>query len=169
MSHPSILVLDSGVGGLSIVEQIKRICPTLQIHYLADLAGFPYGTKSEQVLIQRVVSLLEFNLPVCQPSIVVIACNTASTLVLDELRQRFNVPIVGVVPAIKPAAQLTQTGVMAVLATEGTVTRDYTRKLIQDFAPDKDVIPVGSAKLVALAEHKLKGGLLRHEDIDSEI
>lgn len=169
MSYPSVLVLDSGVGGLSIVEQIRKICFPLQIHYLADLAGFPYGVKSEQDLIQRVIGLLEVSLSMYQPLIVVIACNTASTLVLDELRQRFNLPFVGVVPAIKPAAQLTRSGVMAVLATEGTVTRDYTRKLIQNFAADKQVILHGSAKLVSLAEYKLKGDLLRQEDVDNEI
>jgi len=136
---------------------------------LADLAGFPYGIKSEQELIQRVVGLLEFSLPVYQPQIVVIACNTASTLVLDELRRQFEVPFVGVVPAIKPAAQLTLSGVIAVLATEGTVNRDYTRRLVHDFASDKKVILYGSAKLVFLAEQKLKGHPSNNADIDNEV
>lgn len=169
MSHPSILVLDSGIGGLSIVGNIREVCPRLQIHYLADLAGFPYGSKSEQELIQRVMSLLEANLPTYQPQLVVIACNTASTLVLDELRRRFTVPFVGVVPAIKPAAQLTLSGVMAVLATEGTVNRDYTRKLIHDFAPEKQVILYSSANLVYMAEQKLKGNPPSNFDISKEV
>jgi glutamate racemase len=169
MSFPSVLVLDSGVGGLSIAKQISAYCSPTQIHYLADLAGFPYGVKSEQALIQRVVGLLENNLPVYQPQVVIIACNTASTLVLDELRRRFTIPFVGVVPAIKPAAQLTQTGVMAVLATAGTINRDYTRKLIQDFASDRQVILHGSAKLVLFAEQKLKGAPPVLTDISAEV
>lgn len=169
MSYPSALVLDSGVGGLSIVAKIREICTPLQIHYLADLAGFPYGIKSEAELLHRVISLLESSLPIYQPDLVVIACNTASTLVLDELRQRFSLPFVGVVPAIKPAAQLTQTGVIAILATEGTVKRDYTHKLIQDFAAHHQVLRHGSSNLVLLAEQKLRGNLLGDADIEREV
>lgn len=169
MSYPSVLVLDSGIGGLSIVGKIREFCTPSEIHYLADLAGFPYGIKSEQEIIRRVVNLLEANLPVYRPQVVVIACNTASTLVLDELRSRFKVPFVGVVPAIKPAAALTETGVIALLATEGTVNRHYTHKLVQDFAPDRRVILHGSAKLVLLAEQKLKGQPPAAAEIDQEI
>jgi glutamate racemase len=169
MSYPSILVLDSGVGGLSIAGKIREICRPLQIHYLADLAGFPYGIKSEQEITQRVVNLLEVNLPIYLPKIVVIACNTASTLVLEELRSRFKIPFVGVVPAIKPAASLTQTGVIALLATEATIARDYTRKLVRDFASNQQVILHGSAKLVLLAERKLKSLAPLEDEINREI
>lgn len=169
MSYPSVLVLDSGVGGLSIAGKIRELCAPVQIDYLADLAGFPYGIKSEQELLQRVVGLLERSLPVYQPQVVVIACNTASTLVLEELRRRFPVPFVGVVPAIKPAAQLSQTGVLAVLATKGTVNREYTHKLIQDFAQNKKVLLHGSAQLVLLAEQKLMGHAPDPKDLDHEV
>ncbi len=156
MPNPSIFVLDSGVGGLSVVGNIRKLCPPLQIHYLADLAGFPYGVKTEQQILDRVINLLGQALPLCQPQIVIIACNTASTVVLDELRQRFSLPFIGVVPAIKPAAKLSQTGVIGVLATEGTVNRSYTHNLIKEFAGNQQVLLHGSSKLVLLAEEKLK-------------
>lgn len=163
------MVLDSGVGGLSIVARIRALCPPLQIHYLADLAGFPYGIKSEQEVTARVVGLVEKHLPLYQPLIVIIACNTASTVVLDELRRRFSLPFIGVVPAVKPAAQLTQSGVIGVLATEGTINREYTHNLIQQFAPNQQVLRHGSAGLVLMAEAKLKGQYPEVHAVRSEL
>ena len=152
-----ILVLDSGVGGLSVHAHIRLRLPGVPTIYLADSAGFPYGTKSEQEVLQRVVSLAEAVHQVYQPSLVVIACNTASTIVLPELRARLQVPIVGVVPAIKTAAAVSQTRQIGLLATPGTVAREYTGRLIEHFASDCEVVRVGSHALVHLAETYLQG------------
>lgn len=152
-----ILVLDSGVGGLSVHAHIRSRLPQVPTIYLADSAGFPYGTKSEQDVLQRVVSLAQAVHQVYLPSLVVIACNTASTIVLPELRARLQVPIVGVVPAIKTAAAVSQTRQIGLLATPGTVAREYTGRLIEHFASDCEVVRVGSHALVHMAEAYLQG------------
>lgn len=152
-----ILVLDSGVGGLSIHAHIRSRLPDVSTLYLADSAGFPYGTKSEQEVLQRVVGLVEAVHQVYRPSLVVIACNTASTIVLPELRARLQIPIVGVVPAIKTAAAVSRTRQIGLLATPGTVAREYTGRLIEHFASDCEVVRVGSHALVHIAEAYIQG------------
>lgn len=156
-STPHILVFDSGVGGLSIVAEIRRALPWVQISYASDNGFFPYGTKSEAELVARVEAVLWTLVEQSRPDIVVVACNTASTVALPAVRERFAIPIVGVVPAIKPAAQVSNSKVIALLATPGTVGRPYTKQLIADFAADCEVICVGSSRLVELAEDKLRG------------
>src|SRR3712207_3885222 len=128
---PTILVFDSGLGGLTVFSEVLKARPDARFVYAADDAGFPYGRLAEEALVARVLSVMERLMAVHRPDIVVVACNTASTLVLPHLRQRFSVPFVGTVPAIKPAAQATRTGHISVLATPGTVARDYTRDLIE--------------------------------------
>ena len=154
---PHILVFDSGVGGLTIVEAIQAQFPSVSISYASDNKAFPYGTKPEEVLIERVSQLLNQLHKHIQPDLIVIACNTASTVVLPHIREAFQEPIIGVVPAIKPAAEISKTHVIGLLATPGTVKRAYTKQLIADYASHCDVISVGSAELVSLAESKLKG------------
>jgi glutamate racemase len=163
-TRPSILVFDSGVGGLSVAAEIQKKMPFLQIFYASDNAFFPYGTKGEAELITRVDKVLSKILSLHKVDLIVIACNTASTLTLPHCRERFSQPIVGVVPAIKPAAQLTQTGVVGLLATPATVARPYTHNLIKEHAASCKVIAVGSSELVALAEKKLRG-----ESVDTNI
>lgn len=160
---PRILVFDSGVGGLSVAREIQQRLPWLSLVYASDNAFFPYGTKGEEELIARVDKVMSQLLQEYPVDILVIACNTASTLTLPHLRSRLNLPIVGVVPAIKPAAKLTQTGVIGLLATPATVARPYTHELIREYAPQCDVISLGSSELVQLAEQKLRG-----EKIDSQ-
>jgi len=152
-----ILVLDSGVGGLSVHAHIRSRLPGLPTIYLADSAGFPYGTKSEKEVLQRVVALAEAVHRVYRPSLAVIACNTASTIVLPELRARLQIPIVGVVPAIKTAAAVSQSRQIGLLATPGTVAREYTGRLIEHFASDCEVVRVGSHALVHIAEAYIQG------------
>lgn len=156
-STPHVLVFDSGVGGLSIVAEIRRALPQIRISYASDNGFFPYGTKSEVELVARVEQVLWTLVEQCQPTLIVVACNTASTVALPPIRERFAIPIVGVVPAIKPAAQLSVSRVIGLLATPGTVNRPYTHQLIQDFAADCRIIPLGSSRLVELAEDKLRG------------
>jgi glutamate racemase len=165
--HPSILVFDSGVGGLSIATEIQKKMPFVRILYASDNAFFPYGTKGEAELIDRVDKVLSKIISRHSIDLLVIACNTASTLTLPHCRQRFAQPIVGVVPAIKPAAQLTQTNVIGLLATPATVARPYTHNLIQEHAPLCQVISVGSSELVAMAEKRLRGENLNAHTIDS--
>lgn len=157
MQHPRVLVLDSGIGGLSIARALRDHCPPSQWIYLADLAAFPYGGYSEAYLSQHIINLMDRVLAEHQLDLVVIACNTASTAVLEPLRARYPLPFVGVVPAIKPAAQRSQSGVIGVLATAGTVNRTYTRELINQFASHCQVHLYGVGDLVVLAEQKLQG------------
>ena len=154
---PTVMVFDSGVGGLSVCQSILASCPDVRIVYVADNAAFPYGTKSDEYLRERIVNVLSEQYITYHPDMLVIACNTASTLVLPELRERLSIPVVGVVPAIKPAASETQTGVIGLLATSATVQRSYTDQLISDFAPHCEVVRVGSSRLVEIAEEYLRG------------
>lgn len=152
-----VLVFDSGVGGLSIVQAIRQAWPLLPMDYAFDNAAFPYGNKPEDWLVDRVEAVITSLLDKTGAGLVVIACNTASTLALPRLRERLRVPVVGVVPAIKPAAQVSQTRSIALLATAGTVTRPYVDQLMQDFAADCRLYRFASAPLVDLAEQALAG------------
>ena len=154
---PSVLIFDSGAGGLSIASEIHGLLPTVPIHYLMDDAAFPYGTCHDDWLARRIVSLCTQAQQHIHASILVVACNTASTLALNPLRERLSIPVVGVVPAIKTAAQRTQTGHIGLLATPATITRPYTHQLIHDFASDCDVRLKGSVELVHWAEDRIAG------------
>lgn len=156
-NKPRVLVFDSGVGGLSVAREIQRRLPGLPLVYASDNGFFPYGTKGEIELIARVDRVIRRLLERYPVDILVIACNTASTLTLPHLRSQLRLPIVGVVPAIKPAAKLSQTGVIGLLATPATVARPYTHELIREYAPHCDVISLGSSELVQIAEQKLRG------------
>jgi len=153
----SILVIDSGVGGLSVCQSILAQQPQLRIIYFADSAYFPYGLLPEEQLSERLQQIVSGMLALHQPKLVVLACNTVSTLVLPELRARYDIPFVGVVPAIKPAASLSISKRIGLLATPATVNRPYTGQLIQDYAQDCEVIKVGSSELVHEAEKLLAG------------
>ncbi|HEV7261050.1 MAG TPA: glutamate racemase [Bosea sp. (in: a-proteobacteria)] len=166
---PTILVFDSGLGGLTVLARTMQAHPGAHIVYAADDAGFPYGGLREDELVTRVLSVMERLVARFHPDLVVIACNTASTLVLPALRARFALPFVGTVPAIKPAAALTKSGLISVLATPGTVARDYTRELVEHYAGGCDVTLVGSTRLAGLAEAALKGDLVDDEAVAAEI
>lgn len=155
MSGP-VLIFDSGVGGLSVFDAIRVRLPELPVSFACDNAGFPYGPREENDLIDRVETVIRQLIENIQPSLIVIACNTASTLALAHLRSVFSLPFVGVVPAIKPAAQVSQNKVIGLLATPGTVKRAYTQKLIDDFASDCHIIRHGSTALVHMAEQRLR-------------
>ena len=147
-----ILVFDSGVGGLTVAAEVEQRLPECEVHYAADTGFFPYGNKSDEALRARLPAVAEALVEVCAPDVFVIACNTASTLALSEVRERLSIPVVGTVPAIKPAIQLSQTGVIGLLATPGTLRRSYTDALIEEFANKAHVIKHGSIDLVHLAE-----------------
>jgi len=154
---PTILVFDSGLGGLTVLDQVRRVRPDARLVYAADDAAFPYGALAEPVLVARVLAVMERLLTLHAPDLVVIACNTASTVVLPALRQRFVVPFVGVVPPIKPAAALSRSKVVSLLATPGTVARTYTHDLVATYASECDVRLVGAENLARYAEGEMAG------------
>lgn len=157
LAEPRLLVFDSGIGGLSVLREIVAERPDARITYVADDAGFPYGGWDEPALVARILALMDDLVAEHRPDLVVIACNTASTLVLGPLRARFALPFVGTVPAIKPAAERTRSGLVSVLATPGTVRRDYTHGLVEAYAAHVKVTLVGSPHLATLAEATMRG------------
>ena len=168
---PRILVFDSGLGGLTVFREVRRARPDADYVYAADDAFFPYSNHDEEALTTRVLEVIGRLIEAHKPDLAVIACNTASTIVLPALRARFPVPFVGTVPAIKPACALSSSKLVSVLGTDATVTREYTQGLIRDFAQDCSLTLVGSDRLAAMAEAALNGepvddGLLANEVVE---
>ena len=163
MDTRPILFFDSGVGGLSIVGPARAALPDASFVYAADSAGFPYGTKSEAEIAARVPVLLGRLAERYRPRLIVIACNTASTIALPVVRAALDLPVVGTVPAIKPAALLSKTRTIGVLGTEATVRQAYVDDLAAKFAGDCTVLRYGSAALVEMAEAKLHGHVVEPE------
>ncbi|WP_134499066.1 glutamate racemase [Microvirga pakistanensis] len=166
---PTILVFDSGLGGLTVFSEVLKSRPDARFVYAGDDAAFPYGRLSAGALTARVLAVMERLIGLYDPRLVVVACNTASTVVLPPLRERFSVPFVGTVPAIKPAALATRTGYVTVLATPGTVARDYTRDLVETYAGGCKVNLVGSHRLAGFAEAELAGAPVPDEELMAEL
>ena len=164
-----ILMLDSGLGGLTVYREVVAARPHADYVYVADDAGFPYGGLDERVLVDRVVKLMGELIAAHRPDLIVIPCNTASTIVLPDLRKTFSVPFVGTVPAIKPACAASATRRVSVFGTEATVAREYTRALIRDYAGDCQVTLVGSKHLAAYAEAELAGAPVADAAIIAEV
>lgn len=170
MTDRPVLMFDSGIGGLTVLREARVLMPGRRFVYVADDAGFPYGAWEEGALRKRVVDLFGRLLALHDPEIVVIACNTASTLALGDLRAAFpSTPFVGTVPAIKPAAERTRSGLVSVLATPGTVKRQYTRDLIHEWASKCHVRLVGSDRLAGLAETYMREGFVDEDAVRAEI
>ena len=148
-----------------MLEPTRKLLPTAPIVYAADNAGYPYGTKSEAELAARVPALLGRLVERFRPRLAVIACNTASTIALDHVRAALDIPVVGTVPAIKPAAELSKNRVIGVLGTEATVRQPYVDDLATRFASDCRVIRNGAQGLVELAERKLAGEAIDVEEV----
>lgn len=161
----TIVIYDSGVGGLSIFQQVVRQCVGFDYVFVSDNAAFPYGTKLASELRKRAIEVVDRIDQHYAPDLLIVACNTASTIALDSLREKFDFPIVGVVPAIKPASALSCSKVIGLLATPGTIARDYTENLIQEHAADCEVHKLGSSRLVEMAEAKLRGGSVDHDEL----
>ena len=169
-SQRPILMFDSGVGGLTVLREARVLMPDRRFVYVADDAAFPYGAWEEPALKDHILALFGKLLDRLQPAISVIVCNTASTLVIDALREKFpGHPFVGTVPAIKPAAERTRSGLVSVLATPGTVKRQYTRDLISKWAQKCHVRLVGSDRLAGLAEIYMRQGFVDEEAVRAEI
>jgi glutamate racemase len=168
-ARESILLFDSGLGGLTVYREVVAARPQADYIYVADDAAFPYGALDERALVARVVDLMGELIEAHRPALVVIPCNTASTIALPDLRRKFSVPFVGTVPAIKPACTSSVTRRVSVLGTEATVTREYTRALIRDYALDCQVTLVGSKSLATYAEAELRGSPASDAQISAEI
>lgn len=164
-----ILIFDSGVGGLSILPAITTLLPQAPIVYAADNAGHPYGPKSEAEIAARVPALLGRLTERYRPCLIVIACNTAATIALSHVRAALDLPIVGTVPAIKPAALASRSRVIGVLGTTATVRQPYVDQLVAQFASDCLVLRRGSARLVEIAEAKLRGIVPSPADVSQEL
>lgn len=167
--QPRVLVFDSGIGGLSIAGCIHQALPSVQLVYLADSAGFPYGGQPESVVVERSTRLIGEVLAALPCDIVVVACNTASTVVLPALRAMTDTPVIGVVPAIKPAAALSHNLRIGLLATPATVTRPYLDELIEAHASDCLIERIGHPDLVCWIERLLSGEKLPYEELGSAL
>ena len=155
--YSPVLFFDSGVGGLSVLAPTRALLPKAPIVYAADNAGFPYGRKTDAELASRIPALLGRMVERFHPRLAVIACNTASTIALEHVRSALDLPVVGTVPAIKPAAEISKSRVIGVLGTEATIRQRYVDDLAAKFASDCTIIRHGSPELVELAEAKLRG------------
>jgi glutamate racemase len=162
-SGPVILAADSGLGGLTIVAEIRKALPQARLAYLCDNAFFPYGTRPDAELLAHFLDVMNRAIARVQPDLIVTACNTISTICLPQLRAATSIPVVGVVPAVKPAAQRSKRKIIGLLATPATVNRPYTDDLIQRYAADCTVLRIGSADLVEIAEAKLLGQAVDRE------
>ena len=160
-----ILFFDSGVGGLSVLEPTRALLPNAPIIYAADSAGFPYGKRTEADIASRVPALLGRLVERFRPRLAVIACNTASTIALDHVRSALDLPVVGTVPAIKPAAEVSKSRAIGILGTEATVRQPYVDDLAASFAADCTLVRHGSPELVELAEAKLSGEEIGVDDV----
>ena len=152
-----ILLFDSGVGGLSVLAEVRKALPDAPVIYAADNGGLPYGPKSEAEVAARVCGLLGRMSERFSPRLICIACNTASTIALAMVRDVLAVPIVGTVPAIKPAAEQTKTGTLGLLGTAATIRQLYVDRLEAEFASDKRLLRFAAPELVGAAEAKLRG------------
>jgi glutamate racemase len=169
MTAPRVLLFDSGMGGLTVASAVRTQLPGADLIYAADNAAFPYGAWKEEALAKRIVAVVGALIERSDPHIVVIACNTASTIALSHLRAAYRLPFVGTVPAIKPAAAQTKSGVIGVLATPGTVSREYTHALIHTYAYHCKVFLHGAKRLAEIAEQKLRGQAPDLDELRAEI
>jgi glutamate racemase len=160
-----ILIFDSGVGGLSISESLTERLPDAELVLLADNAYFPYGEMDEKLLISRVTDLLVQSADLFMPDCIVVACNTVSTVALEKIRDSLSIPIIGVVPAIKPAALMSESKVIGLLATPATINRPYTAELVNQFAGNCEVISMGSTRLVEMSEQQLRGDVIDEDEL----
>ncbi len=163
------LVFDSGIGGMGVVQALRDLLPAMPIDYLADTALFPYGEQPDDLLTSRIVSLLVAACAQLQPDVLVIACNTASTIALPALREHLNIPVVGCVPPIRWAGRASKSRVIGLLSTSATARRPYILQLHRDFAPDCRLITHGARRLADLAERTFLGEVIADNDVQHEL
>lgn len=165
----NLLIFDSGIGGLGVVAEIRRLQPAANITYLADNGFYPYGEKSDDVLIARILKVVGEGTELINPDAIVIACNTASTVALTHLRETYPKPFIGCVPPIKPAAAASRTRHIGLLATAATIRRPYLQDLVEKFAGDCTVHSFGTAILADLAEAKFRGHVINPAELAAAV
>ncbi len=158
----AIGIFDSGVGGLGIFKAVVQYLPAEDIIYLADNKNSPFGQKTTEELHQITSKILDYLIYVHNIKLAVVACNTASVSSLAYLREKYSIPIVGTVPVVKPACELSKAKKVAILATLHTANSDYQKNLISQFGGGIEVLSIACPDLVDLIE----AGLL--EDIRIE-
>jgi len=164
-----ILLFDSGIGGLTVLAELRHVLPQAPVLYVADTAGLPYGEKTEAQIAARVAGLLGRLSERFAPRLITIACNTASTIALGMVRDVLQVPIVGTVPAIKPAAAMTRTGTIGLLGTAATIRQAYVDQLEAEFATGKRLLRYAAPQLVQAAEARLRGRAMESGAIDAAV
>lgn len=165
----SILLVDSGVGSLEINFQISKLVENTSIISIGDHLNFPYGNKSESFIREKITQLINLGIRKFNPKVIVVACNSASTFILPELREKFSIPIVGVVPPVKPAAQESQSKVIGILVTEKTAKTAYLGELIRKYATGVETIIIPCENLATIAEQKAAGLSVSSSTIDKEL
>ncbi len=151
----TVVFLDSGVGGLPYLAEVQKRRPNWRLAYVADNASFPYGDKKPEQLRAAVEAVAAAAVERIKPDALVLACNTASVTALAHVRSRLHLPVIGVVPAVKPAAGQSEAGRIGVLATSRTVADAYLDRLIQDFASECVVTRVAAGDIVRFVEIEL--------------
>lgn len=169
-----IVAFDSGIGGLGIVQslqqQVQNTSLKLSVDYLADNLVFPYGEQEDNFLIQRIITVIGETIERLEPDLIIIACNTASTIALEVLREHYpETPFVGCVPPIRWAARISKTKHIGLLATRATVQRPYLKSLKEQFAADCQLIGYGSPILANIAERVFRQESYSSKDIEQEI
>jgi len=157
MTRRPVAFLDSGIGGLPYLAAARLLLPSTPCVYLADRENFPYGDRTPERITAAVTAAVQRLLTATDPRVVVIACNTASVVALPALRARFDLPFVGVVPAVKTAAASAPGGRFGVLATQQTVEGEYLRGLVASHAAGCTVVALPAAALVRFVEEDLLG------------
>jgi glutamate racemase len=164
-----VLAIDSGIGGLGIVAAIRRAVPGVAVTFVADHGFYPYGRRSDAELTRRLIAIVGHAVAAHPPDLVVIACNTASTIALEALRATFGLPFVGTVPPVKWAASISRTRTIGLLATEATVGRAYVRGLQERFAPDCRLLAYGARTLADIAEARFAGQSVTAGAVEREV
>lgn len=158
-----IAVFDSGLGGLSVWRELKKIMPDQDYVYVADSANCPYGQKPQAEIIARADLISEFLIGI-GADVIVVACNTATAAAIAHLRNKYNVPFVGIEPAVKPAAMMSRTGVVGVLATANTLKAELYHRTLERFASNVKVISQVGEGLVDFVEKcELSGAMLEEK------
>ena len=154
MIDSSVAFIDSGIGGLPYLDWIRTRRPDLPVTYLADTAHFPYGDMKSEDVRGAVVDAVRRLLSKGTPRLLTVACNTASVIALEDIRAIAPCPVVGTVPALKPAAGLPVDGPIGVLATSGTVDSPYLDRLVSAFAGGREVVRVAAGDIVRFVEER---------------
>lgn len=152
MNNRPVAMVDSGIGGLPYLSWIQENLPDETLVYLADRKNFPYGEKSPEGVTEAILSAIACVVSLCDPKLLVVACNTASVVALDAIRRRYTFPVVGVVPAVKTAARLSRNKVIGVLATQRTISGPYLKNLIEEYAAQTRTVCLGASDIVTHVE-----------------